>query len=144
LIATDPAVAEGFFAPGSRSITADDHSQWVQRHDDWTLRRLVNFVVRDHDGGMPIGQLGIAGAEISFCIKRDRWGCGLATELVGGFCVNAGTMLGLSHLVARVSRGNIGSRVVLERCGFRFAGLVSGPAFAERRPDLFLRYVAAI
>lgn len=58
-------------------------------------------------------------AEVGYTLRRDLHGQGLGTELVDALCRIAFGPLRLRRLVAHVFADHVGSRVVLERNGFR-------------------------
>lgn len=70
-----------------------------------------------------IGAAYLEGRELAYFVERPLWGKGLGADLVRGACHVAITFLGLPGLQASVQRENLASRKVLERNGFRFAGL---------------------
>jgi RimJ/RimL family protein N-acetyltransferase len=65
--------------------------------------------------------------EISYWIDREYWGKGIATEALKQFL----PMITIRPLYARAAKDNIGSRLVLEKCGFEITGESSG--FANAR-----------
>jgi RimJ/RimL family protein N-acetyltransferase len=72
--------------------------------------------------------------ELSYGLRRDRWGMGYATEAAQG-CVRHGLDdLGLERIVADVDRDNRRSIHVLEKCGFvRAGGTDAHPIYAVTR-----------
>jgi RimJ/RimL family protein N-acetyltransferase len=63
-----------------------------------------------------------AAFELSYGLRRDRWGRGYATEAAQA-CVRYGFQdLGLDRIVADVDPDNIASIHVLEKCGFSRSG----------------------
>jgi RimJ/RimL family protein N-acetyltransferase len=56
--------------------------------------------------------------EVGYWIGREYWGKGIATQALGEFlgCVNTRPIYGV------VAKHNIGSRRVLEKCGFTMVG----------------------
>jgi len=72
--------------------------------------------------------------ELSYGLRRDRWGRGYATE-AGQACVRHGFQdLGLDRIVADVDPDNIASIHVLEKCGFiRSGGTDAHPIYAVTR-----------
>ena len=70
--------------------------------------------------------------ELSYGVRRDRWGRGYATE-AGEACVQYGfDVLGVEKIVADVDPKNPASVHVLEKLGFRHTGKVAGKLFYER------------
>jgi RimJ/RimL family protein N-acetyltransferase len=61
-------------------------------------------------------------AEIGYWIAREARGHGFASEAVQALAEVAFRRLRLHRLTAGVFEGNLASRKVLERCGFRFEG----------------------
>lgn len=60
--------------------------------------------------------------EISYWIDRKHWGKGIATNALNRFLIDLTTR----PLYARAVKDNIGSRRVLEKCGFTITGESSG------------------
>jgi RimJ/RimL family protein N-acetyltransferase len=56
--------------------------------------------------------------EVGYWIGRDFWGKGIATQALSLFLTEKKTR----PLYAHVVKDNLGSRRVLEKCGFSFAG----------------------
>ena len=54
--------------------------------------------------------------EVGYWLGREFWGKGIATRALSEFLKQVKTR----PLVAHVAKGNIGSRRVLEKCGFKF------------------------
>jgi RimJ/RimL family protein N-acetyltransferase len=68
---------------------------------------------------------GFGAWELSYGIRRDRWGRGYATEAARA-CVRHGLgVLGIERIVADVDPANAASRRVLEKSGFAFAGVLA-------------------
>ena len=115
------------------AFTVPDHIQrdaferrWSRlRADDSVLTRAI--VVDDEVAGT-IGSWGDSDErEITYWVGRSYWGRGIATTAVGMFLA-----VELHRpLHARVAHDNVGSRRVLEKCGFRVVGTDRG--FAEAR-----------
>lgn len=82
------------------------------------------FVIEDSDGKI-VGRANLKDidlserrAEVGYRIAESACGQGLATRALGRLIQEAKSRWDLTHLVANVYVGNIGSRKVLERCGF--------------------------
>ncbi|EKN69840.1 acetyltransferase [Neobacillus bataviensis LMG 21833] len=65
--------------------------------------------------------------EICYWIDREHWGKGIATDALKQFL----SLVTISPLYVRAAKDNIGSRLVLEKCGFAITGEDSG--FANAR-----------
>jgi len=66
--------------------------------------------------------------EVTYWIGKEYWGQGIATRALASFLASANTT---RPIYARVAKDNIGSRRVLEKCGFRMIGEDQG--FANAR-----------
>jgi RimJ/RimL family protein N-acetyltransferase len=62
------------------------------------------------------------GIEVAYCFAPAHWGKGYATELVRAALEYGFGALAIPTLVAFAHQDNIGSRRVLEKCGFRLLG----------------------
>jgi RimJ/RimL family protein N-acetyltransferase len=115
------------------AFTAPDHMErdafergWARLRADETV--LNRAIVVDDDVVGSIGAWGEAGdREVTYWIGRPYWGKGIATEALGAFLAVERSR----PLRARVASDNIGSRRVLEKCGFRVVQTERG--FAEAR-----------
>jgi RimJ/RimL family protein N-acetyltransferase len=100
--------------------------RWARLRADATV--LNRAIVVDGDVAGTIGSWGDAGErEVTYWIGRSYWGRGIATAALGMFL----SVDRCRPLHARVAHDNIGSRRVLEKCGFRVVGTDRG--FAEAR-----------
>jgi RimJ/RimL family protein N-acetyltransferase len=68
--------------------------------------------------------------EVTYWIGKAHWGRGIATRALAAFLVEANAT---RPIYARVARDNLGSRRVLEKCGFRIIGEMKG--FANARGE---------
>jgi RimJ/RimL family protein N-acetyltransferase len=69
--------------------------------------------------------------EIGYSVARDFEGQGYATEIVSALVRYAFATTRVRRVVAHTMMGNIGSRKVLERAGFRIAGQGQEPGSVE-------------
>jgi hypothetical protein len=79
------------------------------------------------------------GREVGYWLGREFWGQGIATQALALFLEEEPTR----PLVAHVAKHNIGSRRVLEKCGFvvvSAAGMLPKPG-ADPVPEFSLRLV---
>lgn len=106
-----------------------------QAVEDWLAdsdRRLA-FMCTCIVAREPAGVVRLDGRELAFAVAEPWQRQGIATRMVSLLLQR----LGPGKVVAWVERDNIGSRLVLERNGFRFAGLDHPPGSCPR-----LLYVA--
>jgi RimJ/RimL family protein N-acetyltransferase len=68
--------------------------------------------------------------EVTYWIGRAHWGKGIATRALTTFLAQVNTT---RPIYARVAKDNLGSRRVLEKCGFQVIGEMKG--FAKARGE---------
>lgn len=61
---------------------------------------------------------GVAGIELAYSLRRDRWGRGYSREAGHAAVAHAFGPLGLDRIIAAVEPANTPSIYVLEKCGF--------------------------
>ena len=81
--------------------------------------RVAGSVLSYEDEGRP---------EVSYWLGREFWGKGVATWALGEFLASYNKK---RPIFARVAKDNLGSRRVLEKCGFRVIGQSRGYANAR-------------
>jgi RimJ/RimL family protein N-acetyltransferase len=123
----DPeAVRMAAFTHEDPSDRAAFDAHWARLRADRTVRTRAIVV-----GGEVVGSIASfllhGEREVTYWIGRPHWGKGLATGALGAFLREE------AHrpLLARVAKDNVGSRRVLEKCGFRVVG--EGRWFANAR-----------
>ena len=125
----DPVAAHmaAFTVPDQMDRDAFER-RWARlRADETVINRVI---VVDGEVAGTIGSWGEPGdREITYWIGRSYWGKGIATCAVQALL----TIDRSRPLHARVAYDNIGSRRVLEKCGFRVVATERG--FAEARSD---------
>lgn len=114
-------------------------SQGVAEHIDCYLADFAiglwhPFVIED-SGGRIVGRANLKGinssgqaAEVGYRIAQEACGQGLATLALNHLIEQARERWGLTQLVAYVFEDNLGSKKVLERCGFRLEQPSGGDA----------------
>ena len=91
------------------------------------LLQRTYFVGRLQRGGPLVGVLGLHAEGLSYAVDPELWGRGLGREMLRIACHALAPAAGLACLQALVQRDNVRSRRLLERAGFRFAGVVGPP-----------------
>jgi len=111
---------------------------------DFAIGTWQPFVIEDGSGKI-VGRANLksidpstASAEVGYRIGRDACGQGLATQALKHLIEQAQGRWHLTQLVAYVFKDNLGSRKVLERCGF----LLEQPCGNEE-PGAEFRFVRA-
>lgn len=106
------------------------------------------WLVYLHGGRTPLGWLslrvserGLRAGEIGYSIMREHRGRGFATEAVAALVGEAFTQGELERISAYCVPQNAASRHVLDRLGFRDAGLVRHGASVGGRPVDVLHHV---
>lgn len=130
--AGDPAVTRYLAWPTHRS--ADDTRLFIDfSESEWSRSPAGPFLILSKDDGRLLGATGLSfdgsgAATTGYVLATDAWGNGYATEALQAM-VDLARSLGLSTLGAYCHPDHVPSIRVLEKCGFRPAGVV--PAFAE-------------
>jgi len=94
--------------------------------------QVVGSVASYEESGKP---------EVTYWIGRAHWGKGIATRALTTFLAQVNTS---RPIYARVAKDNLGSRRVLEKCGFQVIGETKGFANArgEEIEELVLELLA--
>lgn len=133
-----PEMLALWFDPANERVPADAPPEQVRA---WA--ESVPWGVWERDSGELVGDcslhfdMGFGEWELSYGLRRDRWGRGYATEAARA-CVRHGfEELGVAKIVADVDPANAASAHVLEKCGFvRVDELEDGRLFyAAVRPS---------
>jgi len=115
------------------AFTSKDPSDWDSFYIYWNKILKDNDIIKqtiivdDHVVGnvLCFEQFGERG--VAYWIGREFWGKGIATTALRKFLQQVKTR----PLFARAAKDNIGSRKVLEKCGFKITGEDSGYANAR-------------
>lgn len=106
----------------------DENRVWVEQNTRHARDEGFGvFVFRARATGEAIGRGairrleigGLVEVEIGYVVAADRWGRGLATEM-GKWLVAYAERAGLRDVVAVTQSGNIASRRVMDKLGFRY------------------------
>ena len=63
-------------------------------------------------------------AEIGYCIRRENWGKGIATEVAGGLIRYGFSDLKMHRIEAKCDPDNIASYIVMEKNGMQREGIL--------------------
>src|SRR5690349_13317729 len=123
----DPVAAQmAAFIPPDHMDREAFERRWTRLRADETL--INRAIVVDGEVAGTIGSWGGPGErEVTYWIGRSYWGRGIATGALRA-------LLGVDRsrpMHARVASDNVGSRRVLEKCGFRVVGTDRGHAEAR-------------
>lgn len=124
--------------PASRTI-ASDCSCSSQPMEAWNKDGIFRLAARQRGSERFVGGVFIAKGYFSYFVAPDYWAQGFGFEMVSA-SLAAAPMLGLQRLTTSVVRENFASRRILEKCGFRFAGLTSHRSLDTQARMATLRY----
>jgi ribosomal-protein-alanine N-acetyltransferase len=108
-------------------LTRDETAHWIEvtrrnhAKDGWTT-----WAVADPDTDEVYGYAGLIHGsepdtiEIIYVLLKERWGRGLASEIVNGLARYALDERGLDAVYATIHPDNLASRRVVEKAGFEF------------------------
>jgi RimJ/RimL family protein N-acetyltransferase len=115
----------GSYSLAVRGEAPDRRAQadWTQRPRDWATHRRLVLAAHEAEGDGVVGMVRLDRTSLSYFVDPARWGRGYAGAMVAVACGPVAVSLGLARVEAEVLRDNHRSRRVLERAGFRFAGL---------------------
>jgi RimJ/RimL family protein N-acetyltransferase len=103
--AADPSDREAFDARWQRILASEETTSRTIVVDD----QVAGSVSKYRDPDMP-------GPEVTYWLGRDFWGKGVATLALAGFL----EIVTERPVYGRCAADNVGSRRVLEKCGFVF------------------------
>jgi RimJ/RimL family protein N-acetyltransferase len=115
--AADPSDREAFDAKWQRILASEEITVKTIVVDDEVAGSISKF--RDPD---------LPGPEVTYWLGREFWGKGVATLALAGFV----EVVTERPLYGRCAADNVGSRRVLEKCGFVFVSEDKGFANARR------------
>ena len=120
---SDPAVAKYtlWVAHDNVEVTQKLVDMWLEEYKKPETER---FVITEKGSDEPIGSIDIVNfrdgnPEVGYCLSRKHWGKGYMTEACKPF-VDYLFDLGYLKIVIRADIRNIGSLLVIEKCGFKF------------------------
>jgi len=113
--ARDPTDREAFTAHWNKIMADPELIQKTIVCDGQVVGSIGSYV----ESGRP---------EVTYWIGTAYWGQGIATRALKAFLENANSM---RPMYARVAKDNLGSRRVLEKCGFKVIGESKGYANAR-------------
>ncbi|HED3855840.1 GNAT family protein [Enterobacter soli] len=127
------------FVAEDRSV-ADIREAFESRLAPWTLgsAHWLCLVVRDTASQTPLGVTGYIHreddcAEVGFLFAPSAQGKGYGFESLQALCEFAFNQGGIRRLTATVTAGNIASRALLEKSGFRLEGELRESYFLSGR-----------
>lgn len=120
------------FVGSTMPTSVEEVRSWLSRWSQWGVwEKATGELVGDC--GLHFDE-GFQEWELSYGLRRDRWGRGYATEAARA-CVRHGfDEMGLEKIVADVDPGNTASQHVLEKLGFSHVDDVDGKLFYVLTP----------
>ncbi|HJZ10737.1 MAG TPA: GNAT family protein, partial [Acidobacteriota bacterium] len=136
--ASDPMVTEYLsWGPNDKSMTRDFLTA-AEKEARQTQRPNYSLAIVLSETDAVIGGCGLiarrlqyAEYEIGYCLARDFWGRGLATEVVNALLDFGFHELNAHRIFGTVDPANAASSRLLEKTGFRFEGLQKSDMFAR-------------
>ena len=123
----DPAV--GPWVGGTHTDIAESIEELGEHLRHQELHGYGFWAVEDRTSGALIGEVGLMRfegrgpeVEIGWCMDREWWGLGLATEAATAWVTVGAARLGLDRIIAVVLPENTRSRAVCRALGMREAG----------------------
>jgi RimJ/RimL family protein N-acetyltransferase len=108
-----------------------DAMAWVDEHvpSGWTAGVDLTFAIIDRENGGYLGSItvrpdGRGAGEVGFAVAPWARGRGVCTAALRLVCRWGFDELGLARIVWRANAGNVASRRVAEKVGFRYEGLL--------------------
>jgi RimJ/RimL family protein N-acetyltransferase len=106
------------------AITREEVVTWIGvTVDNYRNRGYGMVALVERESGTVVGYCGLvhpggqSEAEIKYALKREYWGCGLATEAARGLLDYGRRLHGLRHVIATVAPDNLASQRVLSNAG---------------------------
>lgn len=117
------------------AFTSKDPTNWDQFYQHWNRILTDETIIKQAITleNKVVGHISsfemFEEREVTYWIDREHWGKGIATDSLNQFL----SLVTIRPLYARVAKNNIGSRRVLEKCGFQLTGEDKG--FANARNE---------
>ena len=128
LLLDSPASRFGQKPPASVEQTEERLARLLARQ---AAGELLNWCIAEAPGGPILGYVCLVRidhahrrSEVGYQLRSDHWGKGFMTEAVARVAVHAFETLGFHRLEGHTHPENQASIRVLERCGFRFEGIL--------------------
>jgi len=118
----DPSDKEAFMAHWAKIRANKDIINRTILYEDSVVGHVASFIMEGE-------------REITYWIGKDYWGKGIATKALSAYL----DIVTVRPLFARVAKDNIGSKRVLEKCGFTVIGEDKG--FANARNAEIEEYI---
>lgn len=128
-VSLDPAVQKYVEIPLPYRVEHAEHFVREMAIAAWARRERAEFVVVRAGDGTRLGRVGLGldrlgGGQIGYWMDPAARGRGVATEAVRALCGWAFDVLRLDLIEWRAEVGNVASRRVAEKAGFRFEAVL--------------------
>ena len=126
-IYADPDVMR-YIGPGTIRNRVQTIQAMLRMRSNWVKQGFGMWALEVADSGEMIGRQGLGyldntdEVEIGYCLARDAWGHGYATESAQAAVRFAFDVVGLDHLAGITFPENVASQGVLRKCGLRSIG----------------------
>jgi RimJ/RimL family protein N-acetyltransferase len=136
---SDPLVHAPFFAYGRRDGIEARLEEWRQLAGAGCDNLL--FAATDAESGEVVGCVHLIGDHLSYFVAPARWGQGYGGAMVAAFMDRHAGWERREAIYTTVVRENLASRRILEKTGFRFAGVFNARSGAHAPDRTMLEYV---
>jgi len=138
-IVSDEAVKDGLRYSCNPTLELDAWKHFALLIGHWSIRKYGEFAYQEKSSGEIVGfggfsdPQGIEELEVTWCLKRNKRGIGLATEATRACCREAKNVFPEKRIVASIFDKNLASKAVAIRCGFTHIGTrkAHGPNLEE-------------
>ena len=124
---TDPEV--GRWVGGTHTRMQQSREELAQHMQHQVRHGFAFWAAEERETGALVGEVGLMllegrgpEVEVGWCLGRDSWGKGYATEAAEAWLQAGFHQLGLDHVIAAVLEDNVRSRRVCDRLGMEEAG----------------------
>jgi RimJ/RimL family protein N-acetyltransferase len=136
---SDPRVHAPFFAYGRRDGIEARLEEWRQLAGVGCDNLL--FAATDAGSGEVVGCVHLIGDHLSYFVAPAHWGQGYGGAMVAAFMARHAGWERRDAIYTTVVRENLASRRILEKAGFRFAGVFNARSGAHAPDRTMLEYV---
>lgn len=116
------------------------YAAFATRLPVWTpeSRHWLGLLISEQASGEPVGVTGFIRreedkAEVGYLLAKQHQGKGYGYESLRAVCDLAFTQCGIRKLIAKVTSGNVASRRLLEKAGFKLEGTLRENYFLRGR-----------
>ena len=118
-----PVLPEEFYTLGYQQRRLDSYMRMLENSEEFRFGVFDGDVIAASINLTAIEYAAFQNGRLGYSVGADYQGKGVATEYIKRVCEYAFSRLQLHRLEANVMPRNVGSKRVLEKCGFSLVGL---------------------